>query len=190
LFKETFDLKITIKTNLRIVDFLDVTLNLESGSYKPYSQPNSSPVYINTQSNHPPNIIKRIPSMISERISKISSNKEVFDHAAPFYNNALYTSDYKSNISYKEPQTDHTTNAVRYRSRNIIWFNPTYSMNVKTNVAIKILTLLDKYFPKLNKFHKLFNQNNSPTCQISSHHTTEKSYLTPTKIKILNVTVE
>ena len=112
LFKEKFDLKITIKTNLRIVDFLDVTLNLESGTYKPYSKPNSSPVYINSQSNHPPNIIKRIPSMISERISKISSNKEVFDRAAPFYNNALNTSGYKSNISYKETQANHAINSV------------------------------------------------------------------------------
>ena len=123
-------------------------------------KPNSSPVYINTQSNHPPNIIKRIPSMISERISKISSNKEVFDRAAPFYNNALYTSGYKSNISYQEPQTNRTTNTARSRPRNIIWFNPPYSMNVKTNVAKKFLTLLDKCFPKSHKFHKLFNRNN------------------------------
>jgi len=131
--------------------------------------------------------------MISERISKISSNKEVCARAAPFYNNSLYTSGYKSNSSYQEPQTNHTKNAVRSRSRNIIWLNPPYSMNVKTNVAKKFLTLLDKFFLKSHKFHKLFNRNNvtvSPTSQTSSNHTTEKSYLTPTKIKILNATVE
>ena len=98
--------------------------------------------------------------MISERISRISSNKEVFDRAAPFYNNALYTSGYKSNISYQEPQTNHTTSAVRSRSRNIIWFHPPYSMNVKTNIAKTFLTLLNKCFPKSHKFHKLFNRNN------------------------------
>ena len=113
LFKETFDLKITINSNLKIVDFLDVTLNLESGTYKPYSKPNYSPVYINTQSNHPPNIIKLIPSTISERIRQISSNKEAFDRAAPFYNNTLHTSGFKSNISYKQPQTNHAINVVR-----------------------------------------------------------------------------
>ena len=94
--------------------------------------------------------------MISERISKISSNKEVFDCATPFHNNALHTSGYKSNISFKEPQT----NVVRSRSRNIIWFDPPYSMNVKKNVAKKFLNLLDKFLPKSHKFHKLFNRNN------------------------------
>ena len=33
-------------------------------------------------------------------------------------------------------------------------------MNLKTNVAKKFLTLLDKCFPKSHKFHKLFNRNN------------------------------
>ena len=120
LFKEKSSLKITIKTNLRIVDFLDFIFNLDSGTFKPYSKPNSSPVYINIHSNHPSNIIKRIPTMISERISRTSSNKEVFGRRAPFYNNALRTSGYKTNISYKEAQTKNTENAERSRSRNII----------------------------------------------------------------------
>ena len=125
--------------------------------------------------------------MISERISKISSTREVFDRAAPFYNNALNTSSYKSKILYKETQTNHTTNAVRPRPRNIIWFNPRFSMNVKTNVAKNFMTLLDKCYPTPHKFHKLFNRNNIkvsysclPICQMSSHPTTEKSYLNAT----------
>ena len=32
--------KIEIKTNLHIVDFLDVTFNLLDGTYKPYKKPN------------------------------------------------------------------------------------------------------------------------------------------------------
>ena len=39
-------------------------------------------------------------------------------------------------------------------------FQILHSMNVKTNVAKKYLTLLDKCFPKSHKFHKLFNRNN------------------------------
>ena len=36
-------LKITVETNLKIVNFLDVTLNLNNGSYSPYRKPGGSP---------------------------------------------------------------------------------------------------------------------------------------------------
>ena len=58
---EELGLRITIQTNLKVADFLDVTLNLNSESYYPYRKPNDRPVYIHTQSNHPPNIIKNLP---------------------------------------------------------------------------------------------------------------------------------
>ena len=40
-------LKITIQTNLKIVNYLDVTFNLSNGSYYPYRKPNNLPQYIN-----------------------------------------------------------------------------------------------------------------------------------------------
>ena len=44
---------IEIKTNLHIVDFLDVTFNLLDGTYKPYKKPNDQILYVNThQSIH------------------------------------------------------------------------------------------------------------------------------------------
>ena len=33
-------------------------------------------------------------------------------------------------------------------------------MNVETNIGKTFLKLIDKYFPKTNKFHKIFNRNN------------------------------
>ena len=80
LFKEE-GLKITIETNLVEVDFLDVTLNLDSGKYFPFRKPNDTPLYINKQSNHPPTIIKELPRIINRRLSDISCNKEEFDKA-------------------------------------------------------------------------------------------------------------
>ena len=44
--------------------------------------------------------------------------------------------------------------------RKIIWFNPPYSLNVETNIGKTFLKLIDKYFLKTNKFHKIFNRNN------------------------------
>ena len=51
-------LNITIQTNMKTVNYLDVTFNLNSGTYYPYRKPNDQPLYINTKSNHPPRIIK------------------------------------------------------------------------------------------------------------------------------------
>ena len=33
-------------------------------------------------------------------------------------------------------------------------------MNVETNIGKTFLKLIDKHFPKTNKFHKIFNKNN------------------------------
>ena len=73
------ELNITIKTNLTSVDFLDVQFNLKDNTYKPYRKPNSNPIYIKKQSNHPPNVIRDIPKAISKRLSDISCNKNVFE---------------------------------------------------------------------------------------------------------------
>ena len=44
---------ITIDVNMRVVDFLDVTLNLDTGKYKSFRKPNNTPLYLSTRSNHP-----------------------------------------------------------------------------------------------------------------------------------------
>ena len=47
-------LNILIGTNLKICNFLDVTLNLTVGTYYPYREPNNETLYIDSNSNHPP----------------------------------------------------------------------------------------------------------------------------------------
>ena len=51
-------LKITIEANKKVVNFLDVTLNLANGKYLPYNKPGNIPLYVNKKSNHPPRIIE------------------------------------------------------------------------------------------------------------------------------------
>ena len=48
----------------------------------------------------------------------------------------------------------------RNRPRNIIWFNPPYSIHVQMNVARSFLCLIDKHFPKSHALHKIFSRNN------------------------------
>ena len=42
---------------------------------------------------------------------------------------------------------------------NVIWFNPPYSKNVKTNIARDFLRLLDKHFPPSHKLYSIFNRH-------------------------------
>ena len=50
-------------------------------------------------------------------------------------------------------------NNTRRRTQKIIWFNPPFSLNVKTNVAKIFLELTETQFPPENKLHKIFNRN-------------------------------
>ena len=83
------ELKITIEANKKVVNFLDVTLDLNSGKFKPYSKPTNTPLYVHSKSNHPPSIIKNIPESVNRRLSEISSDEQVFHEAAPPYQEAL-----------------------------------------------------------------------------------------------------
>ena len=51
------DLKITIEANKKVVNFLDITLDLNTEKFKPYSKPSNTPRYVHSKSNHPPNIM-------------------------------------------------------------------------------------------------------------------------------------
>ena len=70
--KSRIGLSITCELDKKVVDFLDVRFNLNEQTYEPYRKPNNEPVYINIQSNHPPNIISVVPKAISNRLTNIS----------------------------------------------------------------------------------------------------------------------
>ena len=82
-------LNISISTNQKICDFLDVTLNLTDGTHYPYRKPNNETLYIDTNSNYPPAIIKHLPAAIGRRISDISASKELFNKAKPHHESTL-----------------------------------------------------------------------------------------------------
>ena len=161
IFNEDFNLAITCETNLKAVNFLDVTLNLTTSKYQPYNKPDNNPLYINILSNHPPNIIKNLPENISKRINTLSADETTFNKSKDLYNDALAESGFKYKIAFQKQQNTSTiTNNIKKRKRKIIWFNPPFSLNVSTNIGKKFLSLLGKHFPKTHQLHKLFNHNN------------------------------
>ena len=80
-----YGLKITIEAYKKIVNFLDVTLNLSTEKYQPYAKPNNIPLYVHKESNHPPNILRNIPLSINKRLTEISSDEESFQRYSQQY---------------------------------------------------------------------------------------------------------
>ena len=148
-------------------------LNLQNDTYRPYKKANDKLLYIHSSLNHPPQIIKQLPNSISEKLSKNSSNQEVFNKAKVEYEDALKKSGYNVDLKY----TNNKSEKPKTRKWNIIWFNPPFSKSVSTNVAKTFLQLVTKHFPRSHKLHKIFNRNTvkvSYSCKISSRNIIKK----------------
>ena len=104
------NLKLTIEANKKCVDYLDITLDLRSGSYKPFTKPSNTLQYIHRNSNHPPSILRSIPEAINRRLSNISSDKQSFDSAISPYQEALKRVDTTTNLTSTR---NHRNQSVR-----------------------------------------------------------------------------
>ena len=157
IFKDN-GLRITTKTNVKIVNFLDVTLNLNDSSYKPFTKPDNKPKYVHTESNHPRAIKKNIPKMINDRLSTLSSSEEAFKSAYKPYQEALKESGYKYEMKYEEKNIDEMNKKKRRnRHKRTHWFNPPHSDTLRTNVGEKFITIVKSEFTEDHVLHKIFN---------------------------------
>ena len=149
-------LKIVVQVNMIEVDFLDVHLCMQSGTFRPFMKPNNTLQYIHADSNHPKNITKNIPTMIERRLSGLSSTRDIFEEDKKPYEEALKLSGYDTTLSY-HPQSNKPNK--NNRRRKILWFNPPFSNSVATNVGREFLKILERNFPKNHKYYKIFNKN-------------------------------
>ena len=127
LFKE-YDLEITAESNLKIVSYLDVTLNLKDGTFRPYHKPDDQIQYTHTESNHHTNIIKHIPASIETRLSNLSSTEIIFKESTTRHENNLWQYGDNKKLTYKPTDTSHQKHSKH--KRKITWFNPPFSKNV------------------------------------------------------------
>ena len=153
-------LKITIQLKMMVVDFLDVSFNLQNGSYKPYRKPNDYPLYINTQSNHPRCVLNQVAQSVNTRLNSVSSNENVFNDAKKDYIEALHKSGHAPKFTFipKTTNQNKEQKKKRQRRKNVIWFNPPFNKALKTNLGREFLKLLDKNFPVSNQLHQVLNR--------------------------------
>ena len=122
LFKEC-DLEITAESNLKNVNYLDVTLNLKDSTFRPYHKPGDQIQYIHTESNHPPppprNIIKHIPASIETRLSNLFSTEIIFKESPTHYENNLRQSGYNKKLTYKPTDTNHEKHSKHRKNHTV-----------------------------------------------------------------------
>ena len=107
-----------------------------------------------------PKYFKTTAEIIAKRISETSSSEEIFNKSIKIYSKALKESGFTDELKYLPNEVQQLeNNEGRKRKRKIIWFNPPYSKNVKTNVGRVFLKLLKKHFPASHILHKIFNKN-------------------------------
>ena len=73
-----FGLEVAAESNLKIVNYLDVTLSLHDDSFRPCDKSDDIIQYINKEFNHPPNLIKHLPASIEKQLSNNSFDKKYF----------------------------------------------------------------------------------------------------------------
>ena len=128
------------------------------GTYRPYRKPDDETNYIHAESDHPPSILKQLPTAVERRISDLSANEQIFLQSKDHYQDALTKSGHKHQLKYN-PSNPSNANR-RKRGRKIIWFNPPFSRSVVTDVGKQFLRLLDVHFPRHDPLHKIFNRWN------------------------------
>ena len=79
---------------------MDVKLDLETGEHQPFKKPGSEIVYIDSESNHPPSVIKAMPGGIQKRLSTLSSNKDIFEKEVRPYQHELNKRGYKCKLAW------------------------------------------------------------------------------------------
>ena len=157
--------------NLTTADFLNVTLDVFTGKYFPYRKPNYSPLYANVNSNHPPNIFEQLPTMLNIRLSSLSINEDESNKAKPLYGKALKSSGFNKNLKFESIHTKLSRNT----KRKVVWFNPPYNAEGKTNISKDFLKLIRKRFHKRHCYKKIRNTN-----------TIKLSYSCTPNVKIFN----
>ena len=159
LFREFSNegLKITVSPPSLAVDYLDVTFGAD-GSYRPFRKDDKRTEYVHASSNHPPSVLKNLPKMINHRINSISSSKEVFEAAKPFYQDVLKRNGHPDDVMVYQEKPTEAPRKKKNRRRNCLWYTPPFSVTVETDIGRKFLNLVDKHFTKRHRLYKIINR--------------------------------
>lgn len=139
----------------KVYFLLDISLDLNSSSYEPYQIPTRN-IIICINGLQLTVVFKNLITNINIRVSNLTLSKNIIEKSASKYNNALANNVFNDKLIYKPSNVNHNNNRSN-RPRKMVWFTPTFYLNVKTNIGKRSLLLQDKYFPEYHRYRKIFN---------------------------------
>ena len=81
-------------------------------------------LYINTSSDHLPQVIKQLTNCINKRLCQNLAKEQVFNTIKRVYENTLHKGDYKSSLKYSEEICQHSINKRTRKSNFLIYYLP------------------------------------------------------------------
>ena len=154
---EKFGLKIVIEMNKTKVNFLDVTMKLTDGPYKPFIKPNCNVRYVRSQSDHWNTILKQIPPRNRKEIEQHFQQRTNFVSMKDTYQNALNKAGCNCVLKWNEKIVRENPQRNRRRKKATTWYNPPYSQIIKTNVGKEYIRLVRKWFMSNPSLKSEFN---------------------------------
>ena len=103
--------------------------------------------------------MKAIPKGVQDRLSNISSNKEIFDKAKIPYENALNKAGHNVKLEYKPTINKEKTKKSNNRKRVVTWFNPPWNMQCMGNIGVVFAKILEKSTDNNNILKQVLNRN-------------------------------
>ena len=102
---------------MKVVNFLDVTLDLNSGKHKPYNKPTNIPYYVSAQSNHPKSILKNIPLSVNRRLNILSSDEEAFNENKYIWQKGLNDAGYNHELKFEKVNLDELNKSKKKKDK-------------------------------------------------------------------------
>ena len=96
-----------------------------------------------------------MPKSVENRLNSISCDKDCFDRSKAPYEKALKESGHNKGLTHK---TNTDKPKKKRRNRRVIWYNPPFNLQVKTNIGQEFIRIIERNFPKQHPLHKHINK--------------------------------
>ena len=149
IFKEEFDLSITCETNLKAVNFLDVTLNLTTAKYQSYDKPETQEIIVAGEPlNYNVNILYCGKRRTCEFVQDV-----LLGNVKPPLNNYFAVANTKANTRNKNLFVHVPKVKLEYGKRSIRFIRAKIFNDLPINIRKKYK---DTNFKDLLKKHKFY----------------------------------
>ena len=123
MFKQK-GLQLIMECNLKVVNYLEVALGLNDGSYRSYRKPNDETHY--SHIHRSPTVYKQATSTVHQNaLITFTIIKRYIYERETYYEQRLTACGYNKKLTYQQQREniENIRNIGENRKRNIIWFN-------------------------------------------------------------------